>query len=291
MRQIGHIQEEAAARVFGDFLYMRGIESQLEHEPGQGWAVWIHDEENLKRAGQLYGEYQADPHHPRFRAQAAGAAALREQARKAQETWAKKRKTSLDFFRPLYAYGFGPVTLLLMIACVAVAFFSRLGDEVRPIYKLFFSEFVRGMPEIRHGEIWRLFTPMLIHFNFLHIFFNLLWLRDLGSALEARQGSLFFILQVLAIAAVSNGVQYALAGPVFGGMSGVVYGLLGYIWIRDKFDPNFGMRLQPTTVTMMAIWFALCFTGILGQVANWCHAAGLAAGLAWGYLAARKTAN
>ena len=66
-------------------------------------------------------------------------------------------------------------------------------------------------------------------------------------------------------------------------MSGVVYGLLGYIWMRGKFDPGSGLYLHPSTVTMMIIWFFACFTPIIPNVANAAHAAGLVIGIAWGY--------
>jgi len=75
---------------------------------------------------------------------------------------------------------------------------------------------------------------------------------------------------------------------MFGGMSGVVYGLLGYIWLRGKFDPGSGLYLHPSTVTMMAIWFVACFTPIIPHVANAAHAAGLVMGLGWGYLSSQR---
>ena len=77
-------------------------------------------------------------------------------------------------------------------------------------------------------------------------------------------------------------------GPVFGGMSGVVYGLLGYVWIRGKFDPGSGLYLHSYTVTMMIIWFVACLTGVLGPIANTAHAAGLVMGMAWGYLSSLR---
>jgi GlpG protein len=144
------------------------------------------------------------------------------------------------------------------------------------------------LPEVRRGEIWRLFTPSIIHLGFLHIIFNMLWLRDLGSMIEARQGALTLAVLVLVFAVLSNFGQYYVSGPGFGGMSGVVYGLLGYIWIRGKMDPGSGLFLHPSTVNMMLIWFVLCYTGLLGPlvggIANTTHAVGLAAGISWGYL-------
>ena len=42
---------------------------------------------------------------------------------------------------------------------------------------------------------------------------------------------------VLVIAALSNLGQYFVSGPNFCGISGVVYGLFGYIWMKGRFDP------------------------------------------------------
>jgi len=71
-------------------------------------------------------------------------------------------------------------------------------------------------------------------------------------------------------------------------MSGVIYGLLGYVWLRGKFDPGSGLYLHPSTVTMMIIWFFLCLTGIVGSIANVTHAVGLGMGMAWGYLSSLR---
>jgi GlpG protein len=85
---------------------------------------------------------------------------------------------------------------------------------------------------------------------------------------------------------LSNLGQYFADGPGFGGMSGVVYGLLGYIWMRGKFDPGSGLFLHPTTVVMMLICLAFGYTHYL-QIANTAHSVGLGVGVVWGFLAAR----
>jgi GlpG protein len=131
---------------------------------------------------------------------------------------------------------------------------------------------------------------MFIHFTVMHIFFNMMWLRDLGSMIESRQSSWHLLVLVVIIAACSNVAQFYVAhrGPDFGGMSGVVYGLLGYVWIRGKFDPGSGLFLHSYTVTMMIIWFVACLSGILGPIANTAHAVGLIMGMAWGYLSSLR---
>jgi len=96
-------------------------------------------------------------------------------------------------------------------------------------------------------------------------------------------------LLVLVIAAGSNLGEYWLGRTVtFGGMSGVLYGLLGYIWIRGKFDPGSGLFLHPTTVTMMLVWLVVCYTGYVGAIANAAHVVGLVIGMVWGCLSSLR---
>lgn len=293
MRLIGYLASESSARSFGDYLYVQGIENQIDHEPPDGWGVWIADEDRIERAASLFAAFCQNPADSKFRAQARGAAELREAKARDEAAWRKKLQDRRQLFRPLAAYGFGPLTFVLITASVAVFLWSKLGTERDPIMSLFITDFSDSwdptLPEIRHGQIWRLFTPIFIHFNLLHLFFNMLWLRDLGSMIEARQSSWYLAGLVAAIAACSNlGQVWIGHSPLFGGMSGVVYGLLGYVWIRGKFDPGSGLFLHQSTVTMMIIWFVLCFTGILGPIANTAHAVGLVMGMTWGYLSSLR---
>jgi GlpG protein len=294
MRLIGHLAEEKAARTFADYLYVQKIQSQLEYEKPDGWGIWIHDEDRLEEAARLLTDFRANAADPKYRAEAKSAAELRAEAEKGEAKYLKKLRDRRYLFQPLRDYGFGPLTFGLIVISVIVAFYSRLGDNPRAIMGLFMTDFIDNapfgpsLPEVRHGQVWRLVTPIFIHFSLLHIFFNMLWLRDLGSMIEARQSWKLLAVLVLVIAAGSNLAQFFFAGPVFGGMSGVVYGLLGYIWMRGRFDPGSGLYLHPSTVTMMIIWFFACFTPILPHVANGAHAAGLVMGIAWGYLASQR---
>jgi GlpG protein len=86
---------------------------------------------------------------------------------------------------------------------------------------------------------------------------------------------------------VSNVAQFLMSGPLFGGMSGVVYGLLGYVWMQGKFNPASNLHLQRQTVRLMIIWFFVCLTGLIGPIANTAHAVGAVMGIAWGYITAR----
>ncbi|HED15094.1 MAG TPA: rhomboid family intramembrane serine protease [Gammaproteobacteria bacterium] len=143
---------------------------------------------------------------------------------------------------------------------------------------LLISNYLAGLPELSQGQWWRLLTPIFLHFGLLHLVFNMLWLWDLGDVLERVQGSRWLLLFVIFIGIASNLAQYVYAGPLFGGMSGVVYGLLGYLWLRGYLDPHFPLRPNKSVVYLMLGWFVLAWTGLLGPIANMAHTIGLTGG-------------
>jgi GlpG protein len=294
MRLIGHLTDENSARAFADYLYVQGIENQLEQDKYDGWGIWISDEDKIGRASDLLTAFRQNPTDPKYTKEAKGAAELRAQEQKDQETYRKRLRSRRHLFRPLTVYGFGPLTFALIAVSVVVFFLSNFGNNQDAIRGLFITDFSTGLwdttlPEIRHGQIWRLITPIFIHFGPLHIIFNMLWLRDLGSMIEGRQSSLHLLLLTIVIAICSNlGQVYIGHSPDFGGMSGVVYGLLGYVWMRGKFDPASGLYLHPYNVIMMLVWFFACLLNIIPHVANTAHAVGLGIGIAWGYLSSLR---
>lgn len=302
MRQLDKFDDESTARTVADVLLAEGIEATVDPARDGSVRLWVHDEGRLNEASQIAADYLADPQAERFRGARDKAAERRKQQQ--AEVRAVKART-VDVRRKLSSSSrYGPVTLVLIIACVVVAFLTTtpsgiarldLGDRVETLSLLTFQSYVQeggyyrwqvGLPDLMSGELWRLFTPILLHFGLLHILFNMWWLRDLGTLIERRQSSIFFAVMVLALAGVSNTAQYLLRqSPVFGGMSGVVYGLFGYIWIRGRFDPASGYGIDKTVIYWMVGFYVLCWTGLLGPVANVAHTAGLLLGGAWGWLA------
>ena len=63
------------------------------------------------------------------------------------------------------------------------------------------------------------------------------------------------------------------------GMSGVVFGLFGYVWMKSKFFPQEGFFIHPNTVVLMVLWFFLCMTPMIGGIANYAHSFGLVMGM------------
>jgi GlpG protein len=191
-----------------------------------------------------------------------------------------------------------PVTTGLIVASVVVAVLSDLGKDLNVLTWLTLADLrgfdrtiADGFTALARGELWRLITPIIIHFGPLHILFNLLWLKDLGPAIERRWSSPTLLWLVLVSAVASNVAQFVVnwdfanglrfANALSGGMSGVVYALLGYLWIRGRADPAAGVRLPPTVVWMMLGWLVLCMTGMLGHIGNVAHLVGLVIGMGW----------
>ena len=138
------------------------------------------------------------------------------------------------------------------------------------------------------GEYWRLITPAFLHFGWLHIAFNSLWLWDLGGRVERVMGHFNMLGLFLVTALVSNFSQawYGGNGP-FGGMSGVVYGLLGFCWLGAVVQPRWNFRPPRPVMVFMLGWLLICLLGVVqglgfGAVANAAHVGGLIAGLALG---------
>jgi GlpG protein len=131
-------------------------------------------------------------------------------------------------------------------------------------------------------------TPIFLHFGHFHLIFNTLLLWVLGQKIEYLTGSFNITVSIILIAVASNLGQYVWSGPaLFGGMAGVVYGLLGYVWIRHKLAPNPILEIPKGLIGFMLFWLFLGMSGVInmfmaGSIANAAHAMGLIAGMALG---------
>lgn len=174
----------------------------------------------------------------------------------------------------------GETSFNLLIVCVVIylASYSNFGDA---LYRNLFIANVESsfLYEVGRGQIWRLLTPIFLHLSFLHIVFNMLWFKDLGYLIENIFGKYFLIKFIVVSGIVSNLLQYFVSGPQFGGMSGVLYAMLGFIWVHKKINMSFEYSLPKFDIAMMIGWFFLCLTGALGPIANTAHGAGLVTGI------------
>jgi GlpG protein len=296
MRHIGSFASEAQARFFTDFLLSRDIRSQLEPEPDRTWSVWIRDEDQIVEAQSALTRFLDNPTAPEFQKAPEAAARARQAEAEELARYRRRVRSGRSLFVKFGNYGIGPLTFTLMLVCVYVAIFSRLGHDDEWLRAWHISDPGNQnqpfLAEVLHGQVWRLFTPMFIHYGAIHLIFNMLWFYQLGSMIEARQSSLFLLAFIALSAALSNLAQYHFVGPEFGGMSGVVYALAGYIWIRGKYDRASGLFLPTQSVVVLVVWLVICYTGAVGPIANAAHLTGLLTGMLWGaaaaFLASRK---
>ena len=200
------------------------------------------------------------------------------------------------------AFGRFPLTLILIALSILGAVLVEWNRDLSIVRWLTFQEFAvngRSMQfgNLQHtlasGQYWRLLTPIFLHFGLFHILFNSLWLWEFGRRLERFFGSVRFGGLVAFTGLASNLTQYFWeSGSLFGGMSGVLYGLLGYLWIRHSRQPDPNLHLPKGLIIFMLAWLVLAATGAInvfidGQVANAAHVGGLLSGMLAAYLATR----
>mgnify|MGYP001799390995 CR=1 FL=1 len=151
--------------------------------------------------------------------------------------------------------------------------------------------------KIRQGQIWRFFTPALLHKNLLHIVFNMLVLWMLGRQIEARLSPFRYIFFLLIAAFVSNTFQYLMSGPLFLGFSVVLLAMAGFIWMRQKTAPWEGYPLSKSTLMflvffittiallqMLSFFFEFSGQAYDLQIANTAHITGAVTGILLGRL-------
>lgn len=168
---------------------------------------------------------------------------------------------------------------LILICCFFYGLsFSNLGPS---LYETLFIGSVESAPfeQILRGQLWRLLTPVLLHMSFLHILFNMMWFKDLGYLIEYNFGKNFLLVFIAITGLVSNLCQYLVNGPQFGGMSGVLYAMLGFIWVYKTLHEDFEYAIPRFDLSMMIGWYFLCLTGWLGPIANTAHGSGLVIGM------------
>jgi len=305
MRQIGTITREEDAIRFAAYLVTLGIAAHAEDE-SDVWVIWVRDEDQLDEAKSAISDFKLDPTAAKYQGVEQKAKNLfreeekkREQVRKNVVHMRGKWGTGTASQRKTF-------TMALFILCVVVSLFSNFANAERGIGRtiheqLSFARLTREdvkedpFYEIRHGEVWRLVTPIFLHGSILHLVFNMLWLFYFGAMIESRRSSLQLALMVLGLAVFTNVVEAMLpsewGASAHGiGMSGVVYGLFGYIWLKMILSPGEGFYVSQFVIIVFVGYAVLGVTGVLDnstmghRVDHWAHGLGLVGGAAIGWI-------
>jgi len=305
MRQIGTLERKEDANRFAAYLVTEGIVAHAEDE-SDGWAIWVRDEDQLEEAKSAITEFKLDPTAAKYQGAEQQAQNIfreeekkRDQVRKNVVHMRGKWKTGGASQRKTF-------TMALFILCVVVSLFSNFANAERGLGRtiheqLSFARLSRPTVaddpfyEIRHGEVWRIVTPIFLHGSVIHLVFNMLWLFYFGAMIESRRSSLQLALMVLGLAVFTN-VAEAMLPSEWGasahgiGMSGVVYGLFGYIWLRMILAPGEGFYVSQFVILVFVGYAVLGVTGVLDnqtighRVDHWAHGLGLVGGAALGWI-------
>ncbi len=189
-----------------------------------------------------------------------------------------------------------PVTASTLVLCVLVfAAMALFGDRVIAALAIVPLGVVNGslavgslVEAVMGGQVWRPLSPAFLHFGWMHLIFNMLWLWYFGRQVETLQGSGRMLLIVLVAGIGANLAQYAAGTVLFGGMSGVDFALLGYVWLMSRRAPGSGFFVPQMLVVFMLGWMIFTMTDMagavgFGNVANEAHLGGLVVGLALGW--------
>ncbi|MFG6667557.1 rhomboid family intramembrane serine protease [Halomonas sp. HNIBRBA4712] len=189
-----------------------------------------------------------------------------------------------------------PVTALIIgLSVLVFMLMNTLGDAILialtivPVGSVNGSLVAAGLSEtLASGQLWRLLSPAFLHFGLMHLIFNLMWVWYFGRQVELLQGSRAMLMLLLLAGVGSNLAQYATGTVLFGGMSGVVYALLGHVWLVSRKRPQSGFFVPNMLVVFMLGWMVFTMTSLaervgFGNVANEAHLGGLLVGLATGW--------
>ncbi len=277
------VKREVDLSLFSEYLRQQRIPHRI-NEAGNEQELWVTSDTDADRVNAAYAKV------------ASGEMSLRRVEQADRET----EPVSARIARLIWSFMKLPVTLLTILITVLL-YPVTWGIEYNQFSAWFsamtFVPFALTQAGLAFGsaaevfartEYWRLLTPMFIHFSLLHIVFNLLWFWELGRRIELGLGSFELMIVMLATSLCANVMQYAMTGPsLFGGMSGVVFGLLGFTLVWSRMLPAQSIAMPDAVYIFMFVFLALGFAGIvdllqLGSMANGAHLGGLLAGLVMG---------
>ncbi|MDZ4848446.1 MAG: rhomboid family intramembrane serine protease [Pirellulaceae bacterium] len=306
MRLLATLDGQTKAEAFVAYLLTLQISTHVESGPtSDQWEVWIRDEDRLDVARKELDSFLANSVDPKYNDAIRDAQRIVQDQKKHKLDVSRRVKTGRIVFRggPMNGGGVPPITLTLIIIAVVVSLatnfmnpgeqnkFGRLVLEEMQFVSTedyILSQKDTSSPKdpaasLKKGEIWRVLTPMFPHGSTMHIVFNVLALIQLGRIVERMEGELRFAILVLITGAFSSLMQGLMPAqffgyPFFGGLSGVVFGVFGFLVAKSYLRPDLGVRLSQGSVVIMLLFLIAGFANVLGPIANMAHLGGVLAG-------------
>jgi len=260
-------------QAFIDYMATRQIELNMTAEGSGQFGLWLTDSQYQIEAEAELKRFLSEPQHARYQA--------------ASWDMAETRKSNFSYNTPSF-FGMlkakaGPVTLSLMLICVVIFLLQQVGFG-RAIFSALHFPALDG----QQWQLWRWLSHAVLHFSAIHIAFNILWWWQLGGDIEQKLGGIK-LLQIFVVSSVLSGAgQYWIEGANFGGLSGVVYALVGYLWVIGVKAPQIGLTIQKPIVGFMLVWLVLGYVQPFMAIANTAHLAGLIAGVGLAFIDSAK---
>ena len=264
--------QQSPAHLLANYLTSQHIQAAVvQHD--KEFVVVLDNHDHLDRAKVIADGFLANPTDPKYQ----------------QAAWDNGKNVRLAPSGNGFSMGNiiadavkAPFTSVVFILCVAVYLLSLFGLFAPIAQHLLMQPF--SILSQNH-EWWRLLGPAFIHFSALHIIFNLLWWGMLGAKIERILGMSMLLIVFLVSATISNAAQALFSDPVqgnlflFGGLSGVVYAVMGFVWWLGWLRPSWGLSLPNSIVGFMLVWLVLGYADMLWvNMANAAHTAGLISG-------------
>ena len=263
--------KEQPARLLTIYLIKQGVKVEYCYTENEyAHAVMLLESSQQIKAKELAQEFVRNPNNEKYQTA----------AWQSGETVNLTTEKSFSAAKAFYDFKQTPFTSSILALCLIIYLLAMVGVsgpylwlKIQPIGML-----------VDSGQWWRLLGPALIHFSVLHIAFNLLWWWSLGRQIENTFGLSSLLMLFGFSAIVSNVAQLMVSGPNFGGLSGVVYALVGCVWWLGWLKPNWGLSLPKPIVVLLLVWLVVGYLDILPvQMANTAHTVGLICGclFAW----------
>lgn len=194
MRQVGTLPKGHDIKVLEDHLVGLGMTTRVDDRP-EGWAVWVYNEDHFPQARQELEAFRTNPEDLRYQAASDAAARVRFEKEQAEKL---HRKNVVDMSQRWgrVPWRRRPLTVALLLVCGAVYVLMQVPSLTYPLrdgmilltYHRDLQGLVHwdGLEAVSHGEVWRLVTPMLLHFGPPHLLGNMMGLYYLGTMIELR---------------------------------------------------------------------------------------------------------
>lgn len=262
-----------AAQGFIDYMASRHIDIQMMPEGSGQFALWLVEAEHQVEVEAELKAFLANPLASKYQA--------------ASWDMAETRKNNFQYSSPsmltMIKAKAGPFTLFIMALCIGIFTLQQFGAANDVFAMLHFPADIS-----QQWQVWRWISHAVLHFSVMHIAFNLLWWWQLGGDIEQRLGSGKLLQLFVVSAAISGAGQYWVEGANFGGLSGVVYALVGYLWMLGYRAPHLGLSMPKPLIGFMLVWLVLGFVQPYMAIANTAHLAGLLSGIAIGLVDASR---